>query len=148
MSRRGLTCRVETSRAFPDVPDRADDVRSSGQKQTSRRGLTLAVLTTDIETQTGNRLFRDRNNLFPPLVSGTGHIAIGYPNDLPNRSSTGILKKSTVIDRAWENWSLHDLQDQITENILERFSCPHAMKRCARSNGFDWQRQFVMTRAW
>jgi hypothetical protein len=35
-------------------------------------------------------------------MSGTGHIAIGYPNDLPNRTSTGILKKPTVIDRAWE----------------------------------------------
>jgi len=50
-------------------------------------GLTLPVLTTHIETQTGNRWFRDRNNLFSPLVLGTGHIAIGYPNDLPNRTS-------------------------------------------------------------
>ncbi|WP_154073483.1 hypothetical protein [Bradyrhizobium erythrophlei] len=105
-------------------------------------------MTTDIETQTGTRWFRDRNNLFSPLASGTGHIAIAYPNDLPNRSSTGILKKPTVIDPAWENWSLHDLQDQTTKNNLGRFSCPHATKRCARSNGFDWQRQFVMMRAW
>jgi hypothetical protein len=36
------------------------------------------------------------------VVSGTRHIAIGYPNDPPNRTSTGILKKPTVIDRAWE----------------------------------------------
>jgi hypothetical protein len=27
-------------------------------------------------------------------MSGTEHIAIGYPNDLPNRTSTGILKKT------------------------------------------------------
>jgi hypothetical protein len=33
-------------------------------------------------------------------------------NDLPNRTSTGTLKKPTVIDRGWKNWSLHDLQDQ------------------------------------
>jgi hypothetical protein len=45
-------------------------------------------------------------------MSGTRHSGIGYPNDLPNRTSTGILKKPTVIDRAWENWSLHDVQDQ------------------------------------
>jgi hypothetical protein len=37
-----------------------------------------------------------------PLMSGTQHIAVGYPNDLPNRTLTGILKKPTVIDRAWE----------------------------------------------
>jgi hypothetical protein len=43
-------------------------------------------------------------------MSGTEHIAIGYPNDLPNRTSTGILKKPTVIDRASENCSLHDLK--------------------------------------
>jgi hypothetical protein len=38
----------------------------------------------------------------PPLMSGTQHIAVGYPSDLPNRTLTGILKKPTVIDRAWE----------------------------------------------
>jgi hypothetical protein len=96
------------------MPRRPDDFRSSGKSRHPADGLTLPVLTTDIETQTGNRWFRDRNNLFSPLASGTGHIAIGYPNDLPNRSSTGIQKKPTVIDRAWENWSLHDLQDQTT----------------------------------
>jgi hypothetical protein len=32
-------------------------------------------------------------------MSGTGHINIGYPDDLPNRISTGIPKKPTVIDR-------------------------------------------------
>jgi hypothetical protein len=35
-------------------------------------------------------------------MSGTGHSAVSYPNDLPNRTSTGILKKPTVIDRARE----------------------------------------------
>jgi hypothetical protein len=35
-------------------------------------------------------------------MSGTGHIAVGYPTDLPNRISTGLPKKPTVIDRAWE----------------------------------------------
>jgi hypothetical protein len=36
------------------------------------------------------------------IMSGTRRIAAGYPNDLPNRASTGILKKPTVIDRPWE----------------------------------------------
>jgi hypothetical protein len=27
-----------------------------------------------------------RNNLFSPVMSGTRHIAIGYPNDLLNRT--------------------------------------------------------------
>jgi hypothetical protein len=46
-------------------------------------------------TDIGNATwFRARNNLFSPPTSGTGHIAIGYPNDLPNRTSTGILKKT------------------------------------------------------
>jgi hypothetical protein len=49
--------------------------------------LAASFLIGDIETQTGNGWFRDRNNLFSPLVLGTGHIAIGYPNDLPNRTS-------------------------------------------------------------
>src|SRR5712672_1678963 len=130
------------------MPRRPNDSRSSGQKRTSADGLTLPVLTTDIETQTGNRWFRDRNNLVSLLLSGTGHINIGYPNDLPNRTSTGILKKPTVIDRAWENWSLHALQDQTTKDNFGRFSCPHATKRHTRSNGFDLKRQFVMMRAW
>jgi hypothetical protein len=81
-------------------------------------------------------------------MSGTEHIGFDYPNDLPNRNSTGILKKPAGIDRAWEHWSLHDLQDQTTKTNLGRFSCLHAAKRYARSNGFDWQRQFVMMRAW
>jgi hypothetical protein len=37
------------------------------------------------------------------FVSGTRPIAFGYPNGPLNRTSTGILKKPTVIDRAWEN---------------------------------------------
>ena len=40
----------------------------------------------------GDRWFRDRNNLFSPLVLGTGHIAIDYPNDLPEPDFTGVLK--------------------------------------------------------
>jgi hypothetical protein len=47
--------------------------------------LAASFLIGDLET--GNRWFRDRNSLFSPLVLGTGHIAIGYPNDLPNRTS-------------------------------------------------------------
>jgi len=35
-------------------------------------------------------------------MSGTRHIAAGYPNYLPSRTSTGILKNPTVVDRAWE----------------------------------------------
>jgi len=35
-------------------------------------------------------------------MSGTRHIVVGYQTDLLNRTSTGILKKPTVIDRAWE----------------------------------------------
>jgi len=65
-----------------------------GKSRHPADGLTLPVSTSDIETQTGNRWFRDRNILFSLLMSGTGHIAIGYPNDLPNRTSTGILKKT------------------------------------------------------
>jgi hypothetical protein len=57
-------------------------------------GLTLPVLTSDIETQTENRWFRDRNILFSLLMSGTGHIAIGYPNDLPNRTSNRHPEKA------------------------------------------------------
>jgi hypothetical protein len=37
------------------------------------------------ETQIGNRWFHGRNNLFA-VMSGTRHIAIGYPNDLLNRT--------------------------------------------------------------
>jgi hypothetical protein len=35
-------------------------------------------------------------------MSGTGRATIGYPSDLLNRTSTGISKIPTVIDRAWE----------------------------------------------
>ena len=55
-------------------------------------------------------------------MSGTRHIAIGYPNDLLNRTSTGIPEKPTVIDRAWET-GRNDLQDQTIKN-LGRFLMP------------------------
>jgi hypothetical protein len=35
-------------------------------------------------------------------MSGTVHIAAGYPERSTEPASTGILKKPTVIDRAWE----------------------------------------------
>jgi len=56
-------------------------------------------------------------------MSGTRHIAVGYPNDLLNRTSTGIPKKSTVIDRAWET-GRNDLQDQTIKNNLGRLLMP------------------------
>jgi hypothetical protein len=31
-----------------------------------------------------------------PLMSGTGHSAVGYPDDLPNRTSTGIRKNRPI----------------------------------------------------
>jgi hypothetical protein len=40
--------------------------------------------------------------VFSVAPSGTRHNAVSYLKDLPNRTSTGILKKPTVIDRAWE----------------------------------------------
>jgi hypothetical protein len=49
-----------------------------------------------------SRRFRDKEQAVSPLMSGTRHTGVGYPTDLPNRPSTGILKKPTVIDRAWE----------------------------------------------
>ena len=56
------------------------------------------------KTQIGNRWFNGGNNLF-----STGTIYVGNPthrhllsNDIPSRTSTGIPKKPTVIDRAWE----------------------------------------------
>ena len=52
------------------------------------------------------------------VMSGTRHIAIGYPNDLLNRTSTGILEKPTVIDRAWET-GRNDLQDQTIKKYWE-----------------------------
>jgi hypothetical protein len=45
-------------------------------------------------------------------MSGTRHTVVGYPNDLPNRTSTGILKNPTVIDRAWETGRSTTLQVQ------------------------------------
>jgi hypothetical protein len=48
------------------------------------------------------RWFRKQEQSVFAIMSGTRHIAAGYPNDLPSRASTGILKKPTVIDRAWE----------------------------------------------
>jgi hypothetical protein len=66
-------------------------------------------------------------------MAGTGHIVIGYSNDLLNRTSTGIPKKSTVIDWPWET-GRNDLQDQTIKNNLGDFSCPHERKSCgARS---------------
>jgi hypothetical protein len=47
----------------------------------------------------GNRPFRDKQPVFA-VMSGTGHIAVGYTNDLLNRTSTGLLKKPTVIGQA------------------------------------------------
>jgi hypothetical protein len=71
--------------------------RSAGHLQT--------FLVTENKTQIGNEQFRDWNNLFLWFMSGTRHIAAGYPSDLPNRTSTGIPKKT---DRYWSglgNWS-------------------------------------------
>src|SRR5258707_9778561 len=46
-------------------------------------------------------------------MSGTRHNGVCCPNDLLNRSSTGIPETSTVIGRAWDTWSpSSDLQDQ------------------------------------
>jgi hypothetical protein len=56
------------------------------------------------------------------VKSGTRHIAIGYPNDLLNRTSTGIPKKPTVVDRAWET-GRNDLHDQKIKNLW-RFLMP------------------------
>ncbi len=52
------------------------------------------------------------------VMSGTRHIAIGYPNDLLNRTSTGIPEKPTVIDRAWET-GRNDLKDQTIKKSWE-----------------------------
>jgi len=85
-----------------------------------------------------------------PLCRGTGHIIIiiiiGYSGDLLNRTSTGIPKKSTVIDRPWET-GRNDLQDQTIKNNLGDFACPHETKSCARAIDFNRQRQFVTMRA-
>jgi hypothetical protein len=34
----------------------------------------------------------EQSNLFSPLVLGTGHIAIGYPNDLPPPKTGGRFR--------------------------------------------------------
>jgi hypothetical protein len=52
-------------------------------------------------------------------VTGTGHIVIGYSNDLLNRTSTGIPKKSTVIDRPWENLVTTTFKIKQSKKILE-----------------------------
>jgi hypothetical protein len=38
-----------------------------------------------------------QEQLLSPFMSGTRHIVIGYPNDLLNRTSTGILKKRPLL---------------------------------------------------
>jgi len=56
-------------------------------------------------------------------MSGTRHSAAGYPVDLPNRTSTGIPIKPTVIDWAWET-GRNDLQDQTIKANLGRLLMP------------------------
>jgi hypothetical protein len=79
-------------------------------------------------------------------MSGTGHIVIGYSDDLLNRILTGMPKNSTVIDRPWET-GRNDLQDQTIKNNLGDFSCPHETKSYERAIDFNRQRQFVTMRA-
>jgi hypothetical protein len=65
-------------------------------------------------------------------------------NDLPNRTSPGILKNPTVIDRAWETGRSTTFKIKKSRSL----PCPQGENRRARTNGFDWQRQFAMMRAW
>jgi hypothetical protein len=74
-------------------------------------------------------------NLIFEFMSGTGHAQLGYPTDLLNRISTGILEIPTAIDRAWETGrsATFKIKHQTTE-ILGALACPQERNPCARSN--------------
>jgi len=104
----------------------AEGIMASGQ--VNRKGRNTRQRTS--ETQTGNGLVPCREQpVFAAYPRNRTHRC-RLSKRSTHRTSTGILKKPTVIDR-WENGSLHDLQDQTTKNNVGRLSCPQATKRSA-----------------
>jgi hypothetical protein len=79
-------------------------------------------------------------------MSGTGHIAVGYPNDIEPDFNRHPEKKPTVIDRAWETGRSTTFKIKATN--LGSLPCPQEEHPRASENGFNWQRQFVMLRAY
>jgi len=70
-------------------------------------------------------------------------MAFGY---LPNRSSTGILKNRPLLIGLGK--TTRSTIFRIKETKSGSLPCPHEQNPHARENGFNWQRQILMMRAY